>query len=115
MIAGKNIPFLLTAASREKDRGEPVIHGAGPGEILRGQGSAGQSESGSVPGENLVILGRSGTGKSVLIKCMVGMIHPDAGEVNVLGYDLSHLSAKELMEVRLQVGFSFRGVRCMTR
>jgi len=59
--------------------------------------------------ENLVILGRSGTGKSVLIKCMVGLIKPDAGEINVLGYHVNSLSPKELNEMRQQVGFSFQG------
>ena len=60
-------------------------------------------------GENLVILGRSGTGKSVLIKCMVGLIKPDAGSINILGYDVLTLSPDELNELRLQVGFSFQG------
>lgn len=59
--------------------------------------------------ENLVILGRSGTGKSVLIKCMVGLIKPDSGDINVLGYDVNSLSPKQLNEVRKQVGFSFQG------
>src|ERR671912_655988 len=59
--------------------------------------------------ENLVILGRSGTGKSVLIKCMVGLIKPDSGEINVLGYDVPKLSRDELDELRQQVGFSFQG------
>ncbi len=59
--------------------------------------------------ENLVVLGRSGTGKSVLIKCMVGLIQHDAGEINVLGYDVPSLSQDELNEMRLKVGFSFQG------
>jgi phospholipid/cholesterol/gamma-HCH transport system ATP-binding protein len=59
--------------------------------------------------ENLVILGKSGTGKSVLIKCMVGLLRPDSGEVKVLGYNVTGLSPKELNELRLQVGFSFQG------
>ena len=58
--------------------------------------------------ENLVILGRSGTGKSVLIKCMVGLIHADAGEVTVLGYNVNTLSPDELNEMRQQIGFSFQ-------
>jgi phospholipid/cholesterol/gamma-HCH transport system ATP-binding protein len=58
--------------------------------------------------ENLVILGRSGTGKSVLIKCMVGLLKPDSGSINVMGYDVPNLSAKELNEMRLKVGFSFQ-------
>ena len=59
--------------------------------------------------ENLVILGKSGTGKSVLIKCMVGLLKPDSGEVKVLGYDVPNLTDKELNELRKQVGFSFQG------
>jgi phospholipid/cholesterol/gamma-HCH transport system ATP-binding protein len=59
--------------------------------------------------ENLVILGRSGTGKSVLIKCMVGLIRADSGTINILGKDLFSLNAKELNELRLQIGFSFQG------
>jgi phospholipid/cholesterol/gamma-HCH transport system ATP-binding protein len=59
--------------------------------------------------ENLVVLGRSGTGKSVLIKCMVGLLKPDGGEVHVLGFDVPNLSATQLNELRLQVGFSFQG------
>ena|SRR5688572_11442432 len=59
--------------------------------------------------ENLVVLGRSGTGKSVLIKCMVGLLIPDSGEVQVLGYDVPKLSDAKLNELRLQVGFSFQG------
>lgn len=60
-------------------------------------------------GENLVILGKSGSGKSVLIKCMVGLLKPDSGEINVLGYDVPSLSSKELNKLRLKVGFSFQG------
>jgi phospholipid/cholesterol/gamma-HCH transport system ATP-binding protein len=59
--------------------------------------------------ENLVVLGRSGSGKSVLIKCMVGLLKPDSGEIKVLGYDVPRLTEKELNELRLQVGFSFQG------
>jgi phospholipid/cholesterol/gamma-HCH transport system ATP-binding protein len=59
--------------------------------------------------ENLVILGRSGTGKSVLIKCMVGLIRPDGGTIEVLGKDVFALDAKALNELRLQIGFSFQG------
>jgi phospholipid/cholesterol/gamma-HCH transport system ATP-binding protein len=59
--------------------------------------------------ENLVVLGRSGTGKSVLIKCMVGLLKPDGGDVHVLGLDVPKLSAAQLNELRLQVGFSFQG------
>jgi phospholipid/cholesterol/gamma-HCH transport system ATP-binding protein len=60
-------------------------------------------------GENLVVIGRSGAGKSVLIKCLVGLIEPDEGTINVLGLEVTTLSAKELHNLRLQVGFSFQG------
>ncbi len=58
--------------------------------------------------ENLVILGRSGTGKSVLIKCIVGLIQPDEGEMNILGFDVRTLTPEQLNEMRLQIGFSFQ-------
>lgn len=59
--------------------------------------------------ENLVILGRSGTGKSVLIKCMVGLIDADDGEIEIMGKNVSELNSRELNELRLQIGFSFQG------
>lgn len=59
--------------------------------------------------ENLVVLGRSGTGKSVLIKCMVGLLLADSGSIKVLKYDVTKLSEAKLQELRLQVGFSFQG------
>ena len=59
-------------------------------------------------GENLVVLGRSGTGKSVLIKLIVGLLRPDAGTINVLGQDVDSLTVKELDQLRLKVGFSFQ-------
>ena len=59
-------------------------------------------------GENLVVLGRSGTGKSVLIKVIVGLLPPDSGQVRVLGQDVPSLGAKELEQLRLKVGFSFQ-------
>ncbi len=58
--------------------------------------------------ENLVILGKSGAGKSVLIKCMIGLITPDSGDINILGYDVNHLTPRELNELRIKVGFSFQ-------
>lgn len=59
--------------------------------------------------ENLVILGRSGTGKSVLIKCMVGLMKPDSGKINVLSSDVLSLNEQELNELRKHIGFSFQG------
>ncbi|MCB9678290.1 MAG: ATP-binding cassette domain-containing protein [Alphaproteobacteria bacterium] len=58
--------------------------------------------------ENLVILGRSGTGKSVLIKILVGLIEPDAGTVVVLGQDVHALKRRELDALRVRLGFAFQ-------
>lgn len=59
-------------------------------------------------GENLVILGKSGTGKSVLIKCLVGLEWPDEGEITVFGRNLSSLNYAELNESRIRTGFLFQ-------
>jgi phospholipid/cholesterol/gamma-HCH transport system ATP-binding protein len=58
--------------------------------------------------ENLVVLGKSGTGKSVLIKCIVGLIEPDAGDIRVLGKDIAKLKTDELDELRRSIGFLFQ-------
>jgi phospholipid/cholesterol/gamma-HCH transport system ATP-binding protein len=59
-------------------------------------------------GENVVVLGRSGTGKSVLIKIIAGLLKPDRGLVNVLGNDVAKISYSELEQLRLRIGFSFQ-------
>lgn len=59
-------------------------------------------------GENLVILGRSGSGKSIAIKCIVGLVIPDQGEINVLGTDITKLSNHELNTIRVRIGFLFQ-------
>ena len=59
-------------------------------------------------GENLVVLGRSGTGKSVLIKIISGLLRADSGEVNVLGQDVCCITPKEMDALRLKIGFSFQ-------
>jgi len=59
--------------------------------------------------ENLVVLGRSGTGKSVLIKCIVGLLRPDSGIIRVFDSEVLTMSDNELHALRLQVGFSFQG------
>lgn len=59
-------------------------------------------------GENLVILGKSGTGKSVLIKCIVNLIEPDSGELKVFDKNINELKEKELNELRTKIGFLFQ-------
>jgi phospholipid/cholesterol/gamma-HCH transport system ATP-binding protein len=59
-------------------------------------------------GENLVVLGRSGTGKSVLIKIIAGLLKADEGSIDVLGRDVTNLTPREMDELRLKIGFSFQ-------
>jgi len=59
-------------------------------------------------GENVAVLGKSGTGKSVLIKLMVGLLKPDRGEIIVLGQHVDQLESKELNALRIRIGFSFQ-------
>jgi phospholipid/cholesterol/gamma-HCH transport system ATP-binding protein len=56
----------------------------------------------------VVVLGRSGTGKSVLIKIIAGLLMPDKGQVNVLGMEVEALTKEELRTLRLKLGFSFQ-------
>ncbi len=58
--------------------------------------------------ENLVILGKSGSGKSVLIKCIVRLLNPDSGTINVLGENVNELNDRELAELRKKIGFLFQ-------
>lgn len=60
-------------------------------------------------GENLVVMGKSGSGKSVMIKCLVGLMLPDSGVVEVLGEDISSLNRIDLDELRSDIGFLFQG------
>jgi len=59
-------------------------------------------------GENLVVLGKSGSGKSVLIKCIVRLLNPDGGTINVLGENMSDLDSDGLGELRKKMGFLFQ-------
>lgn len=60
-------------------------------------------------GENLVVMGKSGSGKSVMIKCLVGLMAPDIGLVEVLGEDIASLDQVDLDELRSDIGFLFQG------
>lgn len=59
-------------------------------------------------GENLAVLGKSGSGKSVLIKCIIGLMQPDEGEIMVLGQTISALNQDELDHLRVKIGFLFQ-------
>ncbi len=59
-------------------------------------------------GESIVVLGRSGSGKSVLIKCIIGLMMPDSGKIEVLGNDISELDHEGLDKIRARIGFLFQ-------
>ena len=58
--------------------------------------------------ENLVVLGKSGSGKSILIKCLVGLVTADSGEIQVFDTDITSLNYNQLNEVRIRIGFLFQ-------
>ena len=60
-------------------------------------------------GENIVVLGRSGQGKSVTIECIVGLLMPDAGSCKVFGEEVASMNEKELKALRMKIGFLFQG------
>ncbi|MFC6269817.1 ABC transporter ATP-binding protein [Frigoriflavimonas asaccharolytica] len=60
-------------------------------------------------GESLVIMGKSGSGKSVMVKCLVGLIQPDSGTITIKGEDIITLGHKELDILRTEIGFLFQG------
>lgn len=60
-------------------------------------------------GENLVIMGKSGSGKSVMIKCLVGLIQADSGSIKIKGQDITVLGQTELDLLRTEIGFLFQG------
>ena len=60
-------------------------------------------------GENLVVFGKSGTGKSVFLKCIIGLMAPDGGKIYINRQNISELSIKELNNIRKNIGFLFQG------
>lgn len=80
-----------------------VLKAFGSNKVLRGFNLS------LFPNENLVIIGKSGSGKSVLIKCLVGLVEVDEGIVNVMGQSVLNLSHEALDKIRTEVGFLFQG------
>ena len=60
-------------------------------------------------GENLVIMGKSGSGKSVMIKCLIGLEQADSGTIEVMGKNINELPREELDDLRTEIGFLFQG------
>ena len=59
-------------------------------------------------GENLVIMGKSGSGKSVMIKCLVGLMQPDHGEIEIMNKNINDLEQEDLNNLRTEIGFLFK-------
>ena len=91
------------SARKEVIRIRNLKKGFGDNQVLRGFNLT------LYEGENLVVMGKSGSGKSVMIKCLVGLVAPDEGLVEVLGRDISTLGQKELDLLRSDIGFLFQG------
>src|SRR5580704_14807340 len=62
-----------------------------------------------MPGQTVAVIGESGCGKTVLLKLIVGLMRPTSGDVHFEGKDLRHLRERQLIELRLRMGFLFQG------
>jgi phospholipid/cholesterol/gamma-HCH transport system ATP-binding protein len=82
---------------------ENVVKAFGPKKVLNGV------TLDVAPGRSLVIIGGSGVGKSVTIKCAMGLIRPDSGTVRVDGVDVTHAAGQKLAAVRAKFGMLFQG------
>jgi phospholipid/cholesterol/gamma-HCH transport system ATP-binding protein len=81
---------------------EDVHIGFGEGEILRGVSFSVRER------ETLVLLGETGTGKTLTLKMAAGLLHPTSGSIHVLGQQVSHMRERELLEFRRKIGFVFQ-------
>lgn len=103
-----NTPQTETIGSVTRKSKRTVIEinnlrkGFGPQEVLKDVSLK------LLEGENLVVLGKSGSGKSVLIKLIAGLLQPEAGTINVLGEEVCTLNSNRLGELRKKIGFLFQ-------
>jgi phospholipid/cholesterol/gamma-HCH transport system ATP-binding protein len=95
MMADGDLPTKIRVVNLLKSFGEK--------EVLRGVNLEVRQ------GESMVVIGGSGSGKTVLIKCIIGLIQPDEGEIYVDGQEISSLSEREMNEVRKKFGMLFQG------
>jgi len=101
-------PASNSLTSTLAEPGQPAIEfkdvrlGFEEGEILRGVSFSARER------ETVILLGETGTGKTLLLKLATGLLHPDSGSIRVLGKDISVMSESELLEVRRQIGFVFQ-------
>jgi phospholipid/cholesterol/gamma-HCH transport system ATP-binding protein len=101
-------PSPTSLASTSPASGQPAIEfedvrlGFDEGEILRGVTFAAQER------ETVILLGETGTGKTLLLKLASGLLRPDSGSIHVLGKDISTMHERDLLEARRQIGFVFQ-------
>lgn len=99
----KNYPDLKTSAGKEiVIRLKNVSKSFGENHVLK------NLDFELTKGENVVVLGKSGSGKSVLIKCIIGLVKPDAGMIEVLDQDITKIDGEELDLLRAKIGFLFQ-------
>jgi phospholipid/cholesterol/gamma-HCH transport system ATP-binding protein len=92
------LPVIGQAAIEFRD----VRLGFAQGEILRGVTFSAQER------ETVILLGETGTGKTLLLKLASGLLRPDSGGIQVLGKDISGMAESDLLEIRRQIGFVFQ-------
>jgi phospholipid/cholesterol/gamma-HCH transport system ATP-binding protein len=90
-----NIPTMLEIQDLRKSFGE--------NDVLKGFNMVLKE------GENLVIMGKSGSGKSVMVKCLMGLMQPDSGDIQIMGKTVLELDQGELDQLRKKIGFLFQG------
>jgi len=95
-------------ASNESDPKDPVIEISNLRKSFGSQKVLSDVSLKLYNGENLVVVGKSGTGKSVLIKCIIGLLKCDGGSISVFQRSLSELTRKEFGEMRQKIGFLFQ-------
>lgn len=104
----ENIETLLADSSTEKTTGEPAMLIKG---LFKSFGSNHVLKDFNLNvkrGESVAVIGKSGSGKSVLIKCIIGLIKPEKGSIVVLGQNVLQLNHKELDRLRVKVAFLFQ-------
>jgi len=62
----------------------------------------------AIKGETVVLLGKSGTGKSVILQCIIGLLTPDSGDIYILGQNIPQLDYDQLQDIRKKIGFLFQ-------
>lgn len=95
MNVATDIPIVLELKNLRKSFGDNVVLNGFNLKLFKG--------------ESLVVMGKSGSGKSVMIKCLVGLMQADSGSIRIKGQDITVLGQNELDLLRTEIGFLFQG------